>query len=253
MNKKVEISGIGKRSALVCAMPFVLWALGAHAAVVVEGTRIIYNESQREVSVRLVNVDETQPSLVQIWIDDDNIDATPNSSGVPFILNPPLAKVAPGKKQQVRIVYIGESENLKQEKLYWFNILEVPPKSTDTSSLSFAVRTRLKIFYRPKSLAGLTPDATEATVWRWTSTKEPYEIEAYNPSKFHLSMPTVQLEGASQPINLSNGKMIAPSERVKFQVEGLTTAPTSSMRIRHSSLNDYGAESFVTKEILSGK
>jgi len=229
------------------------FALSGHAAVVIEGTRIVYDEGQREVNVKLVNVDEQKSTLVQLWVDDDNIEATPNSSAVPFLLNPPLAKIGAGKKQQVRLIYIGENENYAQEKLFWFNVLEVPPKSTDPASLSFAVRTRIKLFYRPKSMARVAPNAAESTVWRWTSTQEPFEIEAHNTSKFHLSMPTVRLEGAASNIEISNSRMIAPNERAKFKVEGLPVPPDSSMKIRHSALNDYGAEVFYTKQILDGK
>jgi len=237
----------------ICAAAAFSFALSSQAAVVIEGTRIVYNESQREVNVKLGNVDEKVGTLVQIWIDEDNIDATASSSGVPFILNPPLAKIGPGKKQQVRMVYIGENENLKQEKLYWFNMLEVPPKSNEPSSLSFAVRTRVKLFFRPKAMSGMVPNAPETTVWRWTSTKEPFEIEAHNTSLFHMSMPSVFLEGPPTPIELSRGTMIAPNERVKFKVEGLTTPPDSAMKIRHSSLNDFGAEMFFTKTISLSK
>ena len=228
-------------------------AMPTQAAVVIEGTRVIYNENQREVNVKLNNVDEKAGTLVQIWIDEDNIDATPNTSGVPFILNPPLAKIGAGKKQQVRIVYVGENENYKQEKLYWLNILEVPPKSNEPSSLSFAVRTRVKLFFRPKVMNGMTPNAPENTVWRWTSSKEPYEIEAHNTSQFHISMPSVFLEGTGAPIELSRGTMVAPNERARFKVEGLTQTPNSSMKIRHNSLNDFGAETFHVKEISSSK
>jgi len=237
---------MGVAAIFSCAVP-------ALAAVVIEGTRIVYNESQREVNVKLGNIDEKVGTLVQIWIDEDNLDATPNTAGVPFILNPPLAKIGPGKKQQVRMVYIGENENLKQEKLYWFNMLEVPPKSNEPSSLSFAVRTRVKLFFRPKAMNGIAHNAPENTVWRWTSTKEPFEIEAHNTSLFHISMPSVFLEGTPTPIELSRGTMIAPNERYRFKVEGLTTPPDSTMKIRHSSLNDFGAEAVFTKNISIAK
>ena len=248
IKKYLQAVTIGLWSAAILS-----YALPAQAAVVIEGTRIVYSENQREVNVKLLNVDEKVGTLVQLWIDEDNIDATPNNSGVPFILNPPLAKIGPGKKQQVRMVYIGENENLKQEKLYWFNMLEVPPKSNEPSSLSFAVRTRVKLFFRPKAMNGIAPNAPESTVWRWTSTKEPFEIEAHNTSLFHMSMPSVFLEGTPTPIELSRGTMIAPNERVRFKVEGLTTPPDSTMKIRHSSLNDFGAEAVFTKNISIAK
>ena len=66
-------------------------------------------------------------------------------------------------------------------------------------------------------------------------------------------MPTVRLEGAASNIEISNSRMIAPNERAKFKVEGLPVPPDSSMKIRHSALNDYGAEVFYTKQILDGK
>ena len=50
------------------AVTTLLTLSGAHAGIVVNGTRFIYPAKQQEIGVRVSN-DGDKPSLVQVWID----------------------------------------------------------------------------------------------------------------------------------------------------------------------------------------
>lgn len=76
--------------------------LPAHAGIVIYGTRIIYPAEKNEVLVQLMNQGE-RSSLVQSWIDDGDMSLSPEKIQVPFLLTPPVAKVAAKSGQQLKI------------------------------------------------------------------------------------------------------------------------------------------------------
>ncbi|CAI0973464.1 Chaperone protein focC precursor [Serratia proteamaculans] len=73
-----------------------------YANVVINTTRVIYQESNKDVVVQLIN-NGSEPSLVQAWIDDGDINSTPETANVPFLLSPPVVKVTANNGQQLRI------------------------------------------------------------------------------------------------------------------------------------------------------
>lgn len=66
------------------------------ADIVINGTRIIYKESDKKITARLENKG-SRPLLVQSWLDtgDDNVD--PALIKVPFNATPPVSRIDPKK------------------------------------------------------------------------------------------------------------------------------------------------------------
>ena len=125
------------------------------AGVTIDGTRIIFPSNAKSISVQLRNGLST-PALVQTWIDNGDIDQIPNADQIPFVLTPPLSRVEPNRGQIIRIIPTG-SPSLPQdrESLFWFNMLDIPPDDPQyvgKNLLTFNVRTRIKLFYRPSNL-----------------------------------------------------------------------------------------------------
>ena len=54
------------------------------ASVVIQGTRIIYPEAAKEVTVKMVNEGKS-PLLVQSWLDDGNENGDPAKMKLPFV------------------------------------------------------------------------------------------------------------------------------------------------------------------------
>ncbi|WP_164671810.1 fimbria/pilus periplasmic chaperone, partial [Pseudomonas viridiflava] len=100
----------------------------AHAGVVIDGTRHIYPQQRREITLRLTNDDERAPRLVQVWLDQGDPASDPSNSEVPFSLSPPVFRLYPQKSQAVRLVYTEEPLPADRESLFWLNALEIPPK-----------------------------------------------------------------------------------------------------------------------------
>lgn len=122
----------------------------AQASIVITGTRVVYDAAQREVTVKLNN-DGQSPMLVQSWIDEGNLQATPDTSAAPFVLTPPIARIDPNKGQALRVRFTGQKALPQdRESLFWLNVLEVPPSSAEGQNrLKIAFRSRVKFFYRP--------------------------------------------------------------------------------------------------------
>src|ERR1700761_8928792 len=114
-------------SAALIALAFGFTSLPSMASVVVSGTRVIYNLAEKEQTVRLSN-EGADAALVQVWIDDGDIKADPNTAKAPFLVSPPISRIDPGKGQSIRLIHTGEPVPQDVESIYYFNLLEVPPK-----------------------------------------------------------------------------------------------------------------------------
>lgn len=130
-------------------------ALPAHAGIVIYGTRIVYPAEKNEVMVQLMN-QENCSSLVQSWIDDGDTSLPPEKIQVPFLLTPPVAKVAANSGQQLKIKKLPNMLPNNKESLFYLNVLDIPPNNPDSAGknvLKFAMQNRIKLFYRPKGIS----------------------------------------------------------------------------------------------------
>ncbi|QLR76873.1 fimbria/pilus periplasmic chaperone [Citrobacter freundii] len=129
--------------------------LPAHAGIVIYGTRIIYPAEKNEVLVQLMNQGE-RSSLVQSWVDDGDSSLPPEKIKVPFLLTPPVVKVAGDSGQQIKIKKMANTLPNNKESLFFLNVLDIPPNNPDSAGknvLKFAMQNRIKLFYRPKGIS----------------------------------------------------------------------------------------------------
>ena len=131
---------------------FTLVQATATAGVIIGGTRIIFDGAKKEASISVNNPDAT-PYLIQSWIDEQE----GGSGKTPFIITPPLYRLDSGQKNIERIVATGSLPQT-QESLFWVNIKAIPSASKQMNSLQIAVKTRIKLIYRPVTLRGSTPE-----------------------------------------------------------------------------------------------
>lgn len=136
----------------------------AFANIVVNGTRVIYPEKNNETVVQLIN-NGNDPALVQSWIDDGDIDSTPETANVPFLLSPPVVKVSGNAGQQLRIKKLPASLPTDRESVFYLNILDIPPTPEHLqgkNTMQLAIKTRIKLFYRPTHLQAGVDEALES-------------------------------------------------------------------------------------------
>ena len=226
-----------------------LWCVGASslvsANVVITGTRVVYKADDKEVTIKLTNAG-IQPALVQAWADKGNAKSTPETADAPFLIMPPIFRMEPDKSQTLRMTYTGETLPPDRESLFWLNVLDVPPmpvkaQSTQQNYLQIAIRSRIKIFFRPAGLSGTADEAADHIKWSIVNSTaaKTYRLRASNPAAFHVSFGRVALTVAGHKYE-AEASMIAPGKMADFKLKGLAIIPSGKVTIRYETLNDFG-------------
>ena len=104
----------------------------AQAGIVMGGTRVIYEEGKREASISVTNADETVPYLVQSWVENY---ATSDKSQPPFIVTPPLFRLAPEQKNVLRINFTGAKLPADRESVFWLDVKSIAPSNKNDTRL----------------------------------------------------------------------------------------------------------------------
>lgn len=221
-----------------------LYAPGAQATVVIGGTRVVFPAQRAEVTVRLSNAGNT-PALVEAWIDNGDPQSTPDNVETPFLITPPLFRIEANKDQSLRILATSPQLPADRESLFWLNVLEVPPKPTGSevagkNMLQFAVRSRLKLFYRPVKLAGDALKAAEQLTWKAGLDGQNVVLDTHNNSPYYITVSTLSLQIGDKQYTAASG-MVAPFGDLRLAVTGLANAPASGTSLVYTTINDYGA------------
>lgn len=231
----------------VCALGAGLLALclgapAAHANVLIGGTRVVFPAKDGEVTVRLTN-DNDHPVLVESWIDRGDAHSTPESVDVPFLITPPLFRMEAKKEQSLRIVYTHEQLPADRESLFWLNVLEVPPKPTGAQTegqnlLQLALRSRLKLFYRPSGLQGDPLKAPAQLTWK--ADADGKALVAHNPTPFHITISELTVTVGGKTVAADLG-MVAPLSDLRLALHDGAPKPAAGSVVKFTTINDFGA------------
>ena len=229
--------------ALLCLACATLLPPAAQSNVVIGGTRIIYPAEEREVTLRLTN-EGGKPALVQAWIDDGDLDSSPDETDVPFVITPPLARVNPRMGQTLRIAYIPQpSVATDRESVFWMNVLDVPPlpSAQVANHMQLAFRSRIKLFFRPAGLSGSPRQAAERLNWRVVATSKGAALQVRNDSAFHVSLTTVTVQlGNGRDVTVP-AQMLSPRSVTDLGLGKLSNAAGAKGAVAFEWINDYGA------------
>ncbi|OUY08665.1 fimbrial biogenesis chaperone [Acinetobacter populi] len=225
----------GLKLALFLLFTPVCW-FEVHASVILDTTRLIYNDTDKEVSLHVFN-SGTYPVLLQSWIDAGNIKSTPEDMDVPFLITPPITRIDSKESQTLRIRYIGRKHDKNQETVYWLNVLEVPPKSDSSENeLNVAYRTRIKLFLRPEILKSLDLSTlVKAVKWNIIGNK----LNIINSTPFNISLVDINLESNGDKFDIP-GEMIYPYSSKLFEYNLSNKVTKSNLKVTLNYLNDFG-------------
>ncbi|MFV9670043.1 fimbria/pilus periplasmic chaperone [uncultured Pantoea sp.] len=204
----------------------------ANAAIALDRTRIIFDGGSKSMSLNISNKNKELPYLAQGWIED----ADGNKIDSPLILLPPLQRVEPQAKSQIKIQSLPGINLLSQNKetLFYFNLREIPPRSNKPNTLQIALQTRIKMFYRPHALVKNSSEMIAVFKEKVTLTRENGKYRVNNSSPYFF---TVAAAGTGNK-ELSEVKptMIAPQSNAVLPVsaEKMGNAPEITF------INDYG-------------
>lgn len=213
-----------------------LIAGGVHAALTVDRSRLIFNEGEKSVSLNVTNRNKAAPYLAQGWMEDGD---EKKITG-PLIVLPPVQRVEAGSKTLVRIQALPDVSGLPKdrESVFYFNLREIPPKSDKPNTLTLAMQTRLKVFWRPASLkvdsmADSIPGAESITLSRQGN-----QYVVNNPTPYYFSF----VEARSS----LKGKGLDSFQAVMVEPKGTTTLATPVITLGTTPVlmfvNDYGSQ-----------
>ncbi|UGS41330.1 molecular chaperone [Pseudocitrobacter corydidari] len=174
-----------------------LIALPAYAGFSLGQTRVIYNESDRQSTVRLINSGKDDYYLVQSWINQTENEDSPRANN--FIITPPVFKFLPESENTLLIKALNENFPSDRESLFFLNVKAIP--ATDSSvknKITFATKSVIKLIYRPKSLNA--QDAANA--WKKLEiTAQPGKVTLRNPTPYVINLGVLMVNGRSEKIS----------------------------------------------------
>lgn len=217
MNKKFIVS--------VTLLLNIFMAFHVNAAFTLSGTRFIYDEGKKNISVEISNANK-ETFGGQIWIDNTSQPAT----DVFFTPAPSFFKVAGGEKQIIRLLNINPALPQDRESLFWLNVQEIPPAPKDGDNvLAIALNTQVKLIYRPKSLKDGRDKAEQKIQVIGSKLK--------NPTPYYFAVTAVTVNG--QKIKLSSELDKKLSQMSPFTEVNIDRPLVGKVVIE--AIDDYGA------------
>ncbi|QMR77984.1 molecular chaperone [Enterobacter sp. RHBSTW-00175] len=205
----------------------------ANAGVIIGGTRLIFEGTKKEASINISNPDAT-PYLIQSWIEMQE----GHAGKAPFIITPPLYRLDGGQKNIERIVMTGALPQ-ERESLFWLNVKAIPSASMQTNALQIAVKTRIKLIYRPEGLRASTPEE-QANKLTWQRTGN--EIQVNNPTQYVINFNEITLGGKK----LDEVTYVLPGSSTRFVLPNEARGHSLTFNI----INDYGSPGVLHQTTL---
>lgn len=205
----------------------------AFASVVMTGTRVIFPGDSKEKTIQLRNT-SNQPYIVNLQIED----AQGSTTSPPFIPTPHVFRMEPSTGQSVRLIYTGESLPQDRESVFWFSFSQLPyMKDNDKgqNQLILAITSRVKIFYRPKNIAGKASETAQHLTFQVKQNR----LEVSNPGGYYAVIRHAELISQGKKSPLADSVMIAPKSKVEWPLHSSAGA-LNGARIHLVTVNDYG-------------
>ncbi|PLV61038.1 molecular chaperone [Erwinia sp. B116] len=208
-------------------LPMLLTTAAAQATeaggVTIGGTRLIYDGGKKEESLNIINSDKG-PFLIQSWAETQN----GGTEKAPFVVTPPLFRLDGNQQNMLRVVRTGGNLPEDRESLYWLNVKSIPTgsKGEDANTLQIAVKTRIKLIYRPQGLKDIPENVTKSLTWNQTGNT----LTVTNPTAYYMNFQQVKVGGRE----LKDVTWVAPMSTATFDAAGATGDVTWKL------ISDYG-------------
>lgn len=216
---------------LLFAMVFTSQAYAA--GVGINATRIVYNEGDKSAPVIVRNDSAEDAYLVQSYMTSDR----QQNNSVPFEVLPPMFRLQPNSRSEVRIVEKANGLPKDRESVFYLHVRAIPASSAGEAAkvnngvVKIALESVIKVFYRPKNLPSSPQQAQNGLVFESVSGG----LKVKNPSPYHINFS--KLKVGNQKVSLSlekNNAMLAPFSEMFY--------PTTVNKgdVSWSTINDLG-------------
>lgn len=225
------------RYSAVFALLLSLFFVGnASAGIAVGGTRLIYHENNKEESIKVINTDEASPWLIQSWVDNNGVnDDQKATTKPPFLVAPPLFRLNADSEYALRVLRTGGKFPADRESIYWLNIKAIPAKAKkdgQPNMLQFAVRSRIKLFFRPSALTSESGLESQ----KLTFSRRGNQLQVNNPTGYFMTFATLTL--GSQNV-VTTDVLVPPHGFAVYPIPGNAKGNAVSWKV----INDFGGAS----------
>lgn len=227
------LNTIISKTALILA----LTTCSAYAGTQIGATRVIYAEGKKEASISINNKDAS-PYLIKSWVENSNI------QGTHFMVTPPLFRMDGNQKNVIRIFKANSQLPSDRESLFFLNVTSIPAMNSDDdrNTLQIAVRTKMKLIYRPKALAKNIPeDFSDKITW----TVNGNTLTGKNSSPYYMNLAQITLNGKVIPMAENN--YLPPMSTSTYE---LPSNISKSGTVEWSVINDHGGKGNTHKTTL---
>ena len=205
----------------------------AAGGVSLGATRVIYDQSDKQSSLAIVNSDLKSRYLVQSWAEDKNQKKTSD-----FIITPPLFVIDKKSENTLRIISTNDTLPKDRESVYWLNVNAIPEvdkENVDSKNvLQLAILTRIKIFVRPSKLTMASSQAPGKITYNIQGNK----LIVNNPTPYFVNMVNITVGGKS-----IEAIMASPKESTTMNLPSGVSGV-----VKFSTISDFGA---VTPQITA--
>ncbi|MGL5699265.1 MAG: fimbrial biogenesis chaperone [Kluyvera sp.] len=211
-----------------------LITLPAYAGFSLGQTRVIYNQAERQSTLRLINSGKDEYFLVQAWIEEG--DEGHSQRAGEFIITPPVFKFQPDSENTLLIKALNDNFPTDRESLYYINVKAIPAVDNAVNNkITFATKSVIKLIYRPRALNA--EDA--ATAWqKLVVTQQDGAIAIKNPTPYIINIGVFYINGRTVKISY-----IPPLAEKKITLKPNERAGV----IEYNVISDFGGASELHK------
>ncbi len=204
----------------------------ADAGIVLSGTRLVFDGTKREASTNAQNASDV-PYVVQAWVE-----AQDGSTDTPFFVTPALSRIDGKREGLLRVLKVRDTLPKDRESMYWLNVKEIPKADNRDNVLQIAIRTRIKLFYRPP---GLNPDQRGPAMLQWNIARNDKtgacDLTVKNTSAYYSTFSGLTVEYGNNSQNKLNIGAVAPFSTHDWSLPRCE----DNIRLTYSIVNDFGA------------
>lgn len=209
--------------------------LDAHAALTISATRLVQPSDKHSTSLIVANPSQ-RTYAAQAWVNTSSDD---NATAVPLIASPALFRIDPGSEQSVQINRLPNDLPQDRESLFFFNLQEIPESDAGPeNALTIAMRTRIKVFFRPNQLKGRPQDRLAELAWSVQSIKGKAHLVVDNPSPFYFTFNQLTVTGPKTSEHIESRQMAPPMGRQTYPLHKLSSQ--DGLKVEFTTINDYG-------------
>jgi len=216
------------------------------AALTVNTTRIVFDSDKRSTNVVIANP-SPRPYAVQTWINTAKDDT---DTPVPLDASPGLFRLDPGKEQMLQISRLPNTLPKDRETLFYLNVQEIPEaKPEDANTLNIALRTRLKLFYRPSELKDRPADRAGELKWFVRQSAGHMQLVVDNPTPYHYTFGRLEVSATGKTEAIQAKDMAAPFAQQAYDLKQVKSV--NGLQLTFTTVNDFGVATPVMQTPLS--